>query len=95
MSHTRSLQLGENTLAEGNRLKAGPMRAHSPKNTRGHLGDTPTATLCPAAMSNRIALILFLTLVVLFGGLFYIVEDAPLFLARKFADLIEWLAFWR
>lgn len=46
-------------------------------------------------MSNRVALIIFLTLVVLFGGLFYAVEDAPLFLARKFADLIEWVAFWR
>jgi len=46
-------------------------------------------------MSNRIALILFLTLLVLFGGLFFLVEDAPLFIARKLADLIEWIAFWR
>lgn len=47
-------------------------------------------------MSNRIAILLGIVIVVfvvtdfiLFSG------DAIVFLARKFMDLIEWIAFWR
>jgi hypothetical protein len=47
-------------------------------------------------MTNRVALALILLL-----GLFFLADalwlhlGAPVFLARKFADLVEWLAFWR
>ena len=47
-------------------------------------------------MTNRIAIALGLTLALLFG-LDMVVFDGSnaLFLAKKFADLIEWIAFWR
>ena len=48
-----------------------------------------------AAMTNRTAFLIFLALVAVFAILAFAVEDAPLFLARKFADLLEWVAFWR
>ena len=47
-------------------------------------------------MTNRIALVLAALIAV-----FLVVDAAwpglggPLFLAREFADLVEWLAFWR
>ncbi|MCB2125039.1 MAG: hypothetical protein H6897_02160 [Rhodobacteraceae bacterium] len=47
-------------------------------------------------MTTRIALFLVVLIV-----LFFVVDalwlhlGAPLFLARKFADFVEWLAFWR
>ncbi len=47
-------------------------------------------------MTNRIALALLALI-----ALFFIVDaawfhlGASLFLARKFADFVEWLAFWR
>ena len=46
-------------------------------------------------MSNRTALILFLAIVASFGLLFATVDGAALFLARRFSDLINWVAFWR
>ncbi len=47
-------------------------------------------------MTNSIAI--FLVLLILAGlGYDYIYNDwsASLFLARKMADMIEWMAFWR
>lgn len=47
-------------------------------------------------MTNRIALVLGLLIVgaVVVDYLYFGVEHG-VFLAKKFADLIEWLAFWR
>lgn len=47
-------------------------------------------------MTNRIALALVVLVVgFVFVDAAWLHLDAPLFLARKFADLVEWLAFWR
>lgn len=46
-------------------------------------------------MSNRSALILFAAILVAVLALVLIWPDAAVFLARKFADLIHWIAFWR
>lgn len=47
-------------------------------------------------MTTRIALVLiaFLLLFLAIDAAFLHL-GAPLFLARKFADFVEWLAFWR
>ncbi|WP_413869640.1 hypothetical protein [Albidovulum sp.] len=47
-------------------------------------------------MTNRIALALA-ALIVLFlvADAVWLHLGAPIFLARKFADFVEWLAFWR
>ncbi|MDU8942224.1 hypothetical protein [Ovoidimarina sediminis] len=46
-------------------------------------------------MSNRTALILFSTIVIALLLLIVLWPDGAVFLARKFADLIHWIAFWR
>lgn len=47
-------------------------------------------------MSNPIALGLILCIAALLALDHYVLHlGAPLFLARKFADLLEWVAFWR
>ncbi|WP_212769810.1 hypothetical protein [Thalassovita mangrovi] len=47
-------------------------------------------------MTNQIAIGLGLVIVAFIGGdLALTGGDNMLFLARKFADLLEWLAFWR
>ena len=46
-------------------------------------------------MSDRAALIIFAGIVVFLGLVFLTVDGSALFLARKVADLIDWLAFWR
>lgn len=47
-------------------------------------------------MTNQIALWLFLILVAAgLGDLFLNDASGLFFLARKFLDLIEWVAFWR
>ena len=47
-------------------------------------------------MTNRIAIALFLMIVVFFiVDHFWLHLDAPFFIARKFTDLVEYLAFWR
>ena len=47
-------------------------------------------------MTNQIAIALGLLIVAFIGGdLALTGGDALLFLARKFADLLEWVAFWR
>lgn len=47
-------------------------------------------------MTNRIALVLGLLIVgaILFDYVYFGTEHG-LFLAKKFTDLIEWIAFWR
>ena len=47
-------------------------------------------------MTNIIALVLGLLIVVaIVADFLYFGTDHGLFLAKKFTDLIEWLAFWR
>lgn len=47
-------------------------------------------------MTNRIAIVLALLIIGLFVvDHFFLHLDLPLFLARQFADLIEWVSFWR
>ena len=47
-------------------------------------------------MTNKLALFLgFLIVVGLILDFVYTDGTGTLFLARKFSDLIEWLAFWR
>ncbi|MDX1780648.1 MAG: hypothetical protein R3256_04940 [Thalassovita sp.] len=47
-------------------------------------------------MTNQIAIVLGLLIVAFIGGdLALTGGDTLLFLARKFADLLEWVAFWR
>ena len=46
-------------------------------------------------MSNRVAWIIFAVIVSGLAILFLTVDGAALFLARKFADLVNWVAFWR
>lgn len=47
-------------------------------------------------MTNIIALVLGLLIVVaIIADFLYFGTDHGLFLAKKFTDLIEWLAFWR
>ena len=46
-------------------------------------------------MTNRLALFLALLVVAFFAlDRFVLHWNAPLFLARKIADLSDWLAFW-
>ncbi len=47
-------------------------------------------------MTNRIALVLgFLIVGAIMMDYFFYGTEHVLFLAKKLADLIEWLAFWR
>ena len=46
-------------------------------------------------MTNKIAIALGLAILVLVGLSLYLGWDLHIFLGRKFADLIEYLAFWR
>ena len=47
-------------------------------------------------MTNQIALLLGLLILAGLGADFYLWDGQyTLFLARKFSDLIEWIAFWR
>ena len=46
-------------------------------------------------MSNRIAVILGITIIALLAIDLLAGWGATLFLARKFTDFIEWMAFWR
>ncbi|WP_375691266.1 hypothetical protein [Pseudooceanicola sp. LIPI14-2-Ac024] len=47
-------------------------------------------------MTNQIALVIGLTLAALIGLDALLFDWAnTLFLAKKFADLVEWMAFWR
>ncbi len=46
-------------------------------------------------MSNRTAFIVFGAIVVVLFLLLLIWPDGAIFLARRFADLIHWIAFWR
>ena len=46
-------------------------------------------------MSNRTAFTIFALILMTLGILFWTVDGAALFLARKFTDLVQWVAFWR
>ncbi|SEM47623.1 hypothetical protein SAMN04488003_101244 [Loktanella fryxellensis] len=47
-------------------------------------------------MSNTVALGLILCIAAFLALDHYVLQlGAPLFLARKFTDLLEWVAFWR
>ncbi|WP_165351887.1 hypothetical protein [Salipiger sp. IMCC34102] len=47
-------------------------------------------------MSNGLAIGLVLAIAAFFALDHYVLNwGAPLFLAREFADLLNWLAFWR
>ena len=47
-------------------------------------------------MTNRIAIFLALLIIGLFlADRFVLHLDLPLFLAKQFADLVEWVSFWR
>ena len=46
-------------------------------------------------MSNRAALVVFLLIVLVLGVVLATVEGSGVFLARKFADVVHWVAFWR
>lgn len=47
-------------------------------------------------MTNKIAIALALLIIGLFLADHFVLHlDLPLFLAKQFADLIEWLSFWR
>ena len=47
-------------------------------------------------MTNRLAIILFLMVIAFFALDHFVLHwNAPLFLARKIADLTSWMAFWR
>ncbi len=47
-------------------------------------------------MTNKIAIALALAIAALFAvDAFYLNGELPLFLGRKFAELIEYVAFWR
>ncbi len=57
---------------------------------------SPVSAHYTACMTNALALWL-IALIVAFFALDYLVLqwDTPLFLARKFYDLLQWVAFWR
>ena len=47
-------------------------------------------------MTNSIALTLALVVIGLIAGdMYYQSGEASLFVAKKFADMLEWMAFWR
>lgn len=47
-------------------------------------------------MTNRIAFVLAALIVALFvADAFWLHWDLPVYLGKKFADLIEYLSFWR
>lgn len=46
-------------------------------------------------MTNRVAIGLFLLILLLFGLAYVFFEDPHIFLGRKLIDLIQWIAFWR
>jgi len=46
-------------------------------------------------MTNKIAIALGLAILAFISLSFYLGWDLHIFLGRKFADLIEYLAFWR
>jgi hypothetical protein len=46
-------------------------------------------------MTNRIALVLAVLILALVAADLALDWGGTLFLARRFADLVEWLAFWR
>lgn len=46
-------------------------------------------------MSNRAAWIVFAAIIGVLAVVFLTVDGAAIFLGRRFADLVEWLAFWR
>ncbi|MBS1301633.1 hypothetical protein [Loktanella sp. SALINAS62] len=47
-------------------------------------------------MSNAVAIGLLVFIAAFFALDHFVLQlDAPIFMARKFADLLHWLAFWR
>ena len=47
-------------------------------------------------MTNALAIGLLIVIAAFFALDHYVLHlDAPLFLARKFYDLLQWVAFWR
>ncbi|MEM0946770.1 MAG: glyceraldehyde-3-phosphate dehydrogenase [Pseudomonadota bacterium] len=46
-------------------------------------------------MSNRAGWVVFALIVGTLAVVFLTVDGAALFTARKFADLVNWMAFWR
>jgi hypothetical protein len=64
--------------------------------TRERHGAQPRKASEELAMTNRIALVLGTGLVILIAvDLLVYGSDHMIFLGKKMADLIEWLAFWR
>ncbi len=62
----------------------------------GISGPTTTHPGAQCVMTNQIAIFLFLFLVALLG-IDVVFNDSAVFLlfAKKFFELIEWMAFWR
>ncbi len=46
-------------------------------------------------MSHRAAAIVFLAIVIVLTAVVTQIDGAGLFLARRFTDLVHWVAFWR
>ena len=46
-------------------------------------------------MSNRTAFLVFAVILIAFLLLLLLWRDGAIFLARRFADLVHWIAFWR
>lgn len=47
-------------------------------------------------MTNALAIGLLISIAAFFALDHFVLQlDAPLFLARKFYDLLQWIAFWR
>lgn len=46
-------------------------------------------------MTNRIAIVIVIVLLILLAADLHFKSGATLFLSRKFVELLEWLAFWR
>jgi len=47
-------------------------------------------------MTNALAIGLLLFIAAFFGLDHFVLQwDAPIFLARRFYDLLQWVAFWR
>ena len=89
-------------MAQAGRAKGSPvLHLSERKSGQGRRSAPDGATVLPppaagAPMSDRLSLVLASCAILLIGAdLMLLQTGAPLFLARKLIDLVEYLAFWR